>query len=102
MKSNRGGNRGGAGRPRKMLDLGSSDDPLDLLRAIMRCEQADITLRIRAAQALLRYGGEDERPTPAPGKKDRKLERAREVSKGRFAPTSTQPAVVPLVPLKKQ
>jgi hypothetical protein len=63
----------------------------------MRCRQVDVTLRLRAAQALLKFGGDDA-PSAAPaGKKAQKQLDARQAATGRFAPQQT-PKIVPIRP----
>ncbi|HSC98314.1 MAG TPA: hypothetical protein VLI21_05400 [Casimicrobiaceae bacterium] len=83
MNSNR------RGHPRKTLDLPETDDPRDLLRALMRCPQVGVTLRLKAAQLLLRHGDQAAPPPTPSGKKARKQRDAHEAANGRFAPKPT-------------
>lgn len=85
----RGGSRPGAGRPKSKptkLDMPATKDPLVFLLSVMNDTASDARLRIVAATAALPYVHKRAGYIHS-GKKDNQASAAKEVGKGRFAPS---------------
>lgn len=101
-KGTHGGQRPGAGRPKKSAQpvLSASPalrtgDPREFLLALMADESAELRLRIDAAKALMPFLYERKREA---GKKGQAAEKAKATGAGRFAPKAPPARVVPLKP----
>ena len=92
----RGGARRGAGRPKSepvlLPKLPASNDPLVFLLALVNEPAADMRLRLDAAVALMPYV---HAKTGEAGKKDEKLEAAKEVASGKCASMKPPVRLVP-------
>ena len=89
-----GGARAGAGRPPNeaaKLTVASTSDPLIFLKAVMGNDDADIRLRVAAAQALLPYIHSKK----VEGVKDQKQDAAQAAGGGRFATSKPPIRLVP-------